>query len=183
MKFKKEIKFLMLTILTLLLVNAVTGSTVNNSTMQEFTSIDKSNWDYTNLELISVGMTMTSDLPDMVVDSQGNIHIVWLDYSNYFGSGTDGSIFYKNYNVITETWSGIYFISNETCFVAVSVNPSIAIDLQDNLHVVWGDTSTYGGSDGDKDIMYRCRNSTTQLWETTEVVSTESTGTSYHADI
>jgi hypothetical protein len=183
MRIKKEIKLLMLMILTLFLVNVATGSTVNNSKIQNFVNIDKSNWDYTDLELISVGMTMTSDVPDMVVDSQGNIHIVWLDYSNYFGSGTDGAIFYKYYDVSTETWSGIYFISDESGAGAVSVNPAIAIDLQDNLHVVWGDTSTYGSSGGDKDILYRCRNSSTQLWQTTEVVSTESTSTSYDADI
>jgi hypothetical protein len=183
MKIKKEIKLLMLIILTLFLMNLATGSTVNNSSKQNFTSIDKSNWDYTDLELISVGMTMTSDVPDMVVDSQGNIHIVWLDYSNYFGSGTDGSIFYRYYDVFTETWSGTYFISDETGAGIVSVNPALAIDSEDNLHVVWGDTSSYGGSDADKDIMYRCRNATTQLWGTTEVVSTESTGTSHGADI
>jgi hypothetical protein len=183
MKIKKEIKLLMLMIFTLFLMNLAVGSTVNNLTIQNFTSIDKSNWDYTDLELISVGMTMTSDVPDMVVDSQGNIHIVWLDYSNYFGSGTDGSIFYRNYNVITESWSGIYFISDESGAGIVSVNPAIDIDLQDNLHVVWGDTSSYGSSGADKDILYRCRNATTQLWQTTEVVSTESTATSYEADI
>ena len=183
MKIKNEIKLLMLIILTLFLVNLVTGSTVNDSTIQNITNIDKSNWDYTDLELISVGMTMTSDVPDMVVDSQGNIHVVWLDYSNYFGSGTDGAIFYKYFDVTTETWSGIYFISDESGAGAISVNPAISIDLQDNLHVVWGDTSSYGGSGADKDILYRCRNSTTQLWETTEVVSTESTSTSHTADI
>ena len=190
MKTRKEIKILMFIISTLFLLNIAVGCTVNGampttiqSITQDFSSVDKSNWDYTDLELISVGMTLTSDIPDMVIDSQGNIHIVWLDYSNYFGSGTDGSIFYRYYNVITETWSGIYFISDETGVGVVSVNPAIAIDSQDNLHVVWGDTSSYGSSGTDKDIMYRCRNSTTQLWETTEVVSTESTSTSHSADI
>jgi len=82
MKTRKEIKFLMIIVTTLIFLSAMFSSTLcgakqatTQTAIQDLTGIDKSNWDYTDLELVSVGMTMTSDVPDMVVDSQGNIHI------------------------------------------------------------------------------------------------------------
>ena len=144
-------------------------------------AIDKSNWKYTQLELISEGMVGDSYYPDIALDSQENIHVVWHDYSNYMSSGTDGAILYRYFDVVTETWSSIFFISEECD--AGSVYSALAIDSQDNLHVVWEDTSTYGSSGADRDIMYRFYDAATELWQTTEVVSTESTSNSFKPDI
>jgi len=176
---------LLITVTLLLTLGAqnLTKGEIPTSTIsdQVICDADKSNWYYTDLEHISTGLSGHSYNPDMVVDSFGNIHIVWVDFTDYFGSGTDGAILYKYFDVMTETWSISYFISDECD--AASLYPAITIDLQDNLHLVWEDTSDYGDSGTDKDIMYRFRDSTTQIWDTTEVVSTESTSTSYDADV
>jgi hypothetical protein len=63
--------------------------------------------------------------PRAAVDSSGNIHVVWYDYS-----GGGGKVFYRKYN--GSSWSSIEQISpSEARWV------DIAVDSSDNLHVVW----------------------------------------------
>jgi hypothetical protein len=61
--------------------------------------------------------------------------------------------------------------------------PTIAMDGAGNTHVAWEDLTDYGDSETDSDIFYKRWNATTSTWTTTEVVSTESTGDSWHPTI
>jgi hypothetical protein len=47
------------------------------------------------------------------------------------------------------------------------------------VHITWQDYTDYGGSGTDTDIFYKHWNATTATWTTTEVVSTESSNSSY----
>jgi len=118
--------------------------------------VEAKSWSTT--EVVSTESTGISALPSLAVDSSGNVHVAWEDWTDYAGSGTDIDIFYKRYEVGT------------------SQTPSLAVDSGGNVHVAWQDWSDYAGSGGtDWDIFYKNR---TSSWSTTEVVSTESTKTS-----
>jgi uncharacterized protein YycO len=54
----------------------------------------------------------------------------------------------------------------------------MAVDGAGNVHVAWEDYTNYGGSGTLRDIFYKRWNATSSTWTTTEVISTESTGTS-----
>jgi hypothetical protein len=119
-------------------------------------------WNIT--EVVSTESNDTSSDPSMAVDGAGNIHVVWADWTDYNGSGTDRDIFYKCWNASTGNWTTTEVVSTES--TGFSRDPSIAADGIGNVHVAWDDG----------DIFYKRWNATTSNWTTTEVVSTESTG-------
>jgi len=130
---------------------------------------------WTTTEVVSTESTSDSYDPSLAVDSSGNIHIAWQDWTDYGGSGTDADIFYKRYEVGVG-WTTTEVVSTGTAWI--SCNPSLAVDLAGNIHIVWDDFTPYAGSEADADIFYR-RFEIDSGWTTTEVVSTESNGDSY----
>ncbi len=90
------------------------------------------------------------------------------NYTSQKNIESNSSWFWSNLEILSDTstdWS--YF-------------PSIAIDSEDNIHVVWHDTtSNLLGSGVDSDIFYRFFDSTTEIWSLLELVSSESDGSSY----
>jgi len=69
--------------------------------------------------------------PSIAIDNNGNVHMVWYDYR-----GGDQEIYYKkldnNGNIIVDD-------TRLTNYSGPSLNPSIAIDNDNNVHVVWLD--------------------------------------------
>jgi hypothetical protein len=57
------------------------------------------------------------------------------------------------------------------------------VDDYGNVYVVWHDLTDYNGAGTDADIFYRSWNATSNMWTTTEVVSTGFSGTSYYPSI
>ncbi len=137
-------------------VNENNHSTLNTSSWFNATVIsDINNW---NID--------ESLDPSIAVDNNGNIHVVWEDYTN--GEwGTDSEIMYANYT--SAGWSNatvisdIYGWNNEP-----SLAPSIAVDNNSNLHVVWED-DTDGEWGTDSEIMYA--NYTSVGWSNATVIS------------
>jgi hypothetical protein len=77
-----------------------------------------------------------SDHPDIAVDSDGNINVVWNENSQkrvLFSRSGDGG----------NTWSSAVIIS-PTVFEFYA-EPAIAVDIDDNLNVVWFDDSAGNG--------------------------------------
>ena len=132
---------------------------------------------WTMTEIVSTESTDSSKRPSIAVDSAANIHVVWNDRTDYAECGVDEDIFYKCWNSTTSTWTMTEVVSNDS--TSVSSFPSIAVDSAANIHVVWNDQTNYTGSGVDYDIFYKCWNSTTSLWTTLEVVSTESSDKSW----
>jgi hypothetical protein len=132
---------------------------------------------WTITEVISTVSTGNSYYPAISIDSVGNVHIVWQDYTNYNGAGTDPDIFYRCWNASTGSWKAVEVISTES--TSSSSSPDVFIDWIGNIHVVWYDNTNYNGAGTDYDIFYKYKNGTTNSWENTEVVSTESTSHSY----
>ena len=88
-------------------------------------------------------------------------------------------------SITTEVHSGWSWLSYKVLSASSNLGSTsswIAVDSNDNLHVVWDDlTNTYGGAD--MDILYRFFDSTSKEWGSVELVSTESTSSSYNPKI
>ncbi|MFX0098301.1 MAG: PKD domain-containing protein, partial [Candidatus Hodarchaeota archaeon] len=130
------------------------------------------NW--TATEVVSTESTGGSSFPSIAVDGSGNVHVAWQDWTNYSGSGTDQDIFYKRWDFTAGSWTVTEVVSIES--MGDSYAPSIAVDGPGNVHVAWNDYTNYSGSGTDRDVFYKCWNTTAGSWMATEVVSTESTG-------
>jgi hypothetical protein len=130
------------------------------------------NW--TKMEVVSTESTNTSGCPCLAVESNGTVHVVWSDGSNYSGSGSDYDIFYKK-KTKGGNWTTTEVVStesNDDCH-----EPSLAVDDYGTVHVFWEERSDFRNSGNDYDIFYK-KKTKGGNWTTTEVVSTESTGNS-----
>ncbi len=136
---------------------------------------DASTSSWSTAEVVSTESTLNSHTPSLGVDVEGNVHIAWIDATDYASSGGN-DIFYKRWNATTSTWIPTEVVSTES--TEYSHSPSLAVDNFGNVHIAWHDQTDYGGSGVDWDIFYKCWNVSTFLWTTTEVVSTESTDSS-----
>ena len=136
---------------------------------------------WSNVSIISDGYNSiywndgSSVDPDITIDSLGNIHVVWYDNTvGVWGGGGDTEIMYASYIEATG-WSNITIISDGLNDIYwnddTSARPSIAIDRNDNIHVVWEDW-TYGvwGGGTDTEIMYTSYSEDTG-WSFPEVIS------------
>ncbi|MEE9410657.1 MAG: hypothetical protein V3V41_06995, partial [Candidatus Heimdallarchaeota archaeon] len=172
---------ILVTITTLLLIVNITAFNpmLNNDNViaeNQANDVDSAILDsytlWTTTEVVSTESSQRSLRPSIAVDSKDNVHIVWHDLTNYNGAGSDEDIFYKCWNATTRSWTTTIIVSTESN--GNSVAPSIAIDENDNIHIVWRDPTNYLGSGSDWDIFYKQRFSN-GTWKAAEVVSTEST--------
>ncbi len=134
---------------------------------------------WSNITIISDGYNSiywndgSSVDPDITIDSLGNIHVVWHDdtVGVWSGGGGDTEIMYASYTEATG-WSNITIISDGLNDIywndKESYSPSIAIDRNDNIHVVWED-STSGVWGADWEIMYSTHGASG--WSFPEVIS------------
>jgi hypothetical protein len=130
---------------------------------------------WTTTHVVSTESTGNSYYPSLAVGPDGTVHIAWYDYTDYGGSGTDPDIFYRGYEPDTGTWTKIQVVSTES--ERGSIDPSLAVGSDGTIHIAWWDFTDYGGSGTDRDIFYK-RYVPDAGWTLTEVVSTESDGSS-----
>ncbi len=128
---------------------------------------------WSTTEVISTESTESSSTPSLSIGSSGNVHIAWEDWTEYAGvDGDIGSIFYKNWDASSESWSTTDVISTESTEFAG--RPSLIVDYADNVHVAWSDYTDYSFCGTDLDIFYKRWDTLSSSWTSTEVVSTES---------
>ncbi len=132
-------------------------------------------------EIVTDMSTSSTYNPDIQLDSQENIFIVWYDLTDILGSGPDGDVFYRKLNKDLITWSPIKLISSGSDLS--STGPKISKGVEGQLHIVWQDSSDILGSGTDSDILYRYYDSNLDSLSVTEVVSTANTGSSFNAEI
>jgi hypothetical protein len=155
------------------------GSGSDYDIFYKFKNVTTKSWKTT--EVVSNESTQNSLNPTIAVDSFGNGHVAWCDYTDYNGSGTDSDIFYKYRNLTSYNWTLSEIVSNES--TSESVLPTITLDNFSNIHIAWHDNSSYAGAGTDYDIFYKFFNSTLENWTITEVVSNESSGFSSQSSI
>jgi len=124
---------------------------------------------WTGTNLVSNNSTMDSLNPAIAVDSDGNVHIVWSDWTDYGSSGSDMDIFYRCWNASTGLWNETQVISTESS--EKSIEPAIAVDGNQDIHVTWVDDSS------NDLVKYKFFNTTARVWKgqvsPTDQVSTE----------
>ena len=188
MKNKKIFTFITISILVSLFLSYSSLNYLNTLANQEnqithkaIESLDISNWIFSSLHVVSNDSSDYSYDSSLAVDSIGNIHLVWEDMTNYNGCGTDRDIFYRKWDSSKSEWMKTEVVSTES--TSGSYAPSIVIDSQNSIHVVWYDYTDIEGCGSDRDILYKKLDSVTSTWSTTEVVSTESTADSNSQDL
>jgi len=164
----KELRFVFLLLLILTVLLATQNTLLIKSENIQFDSIRDSDWFWTDTEVISSESSLNSEYPEVVEDALGNVHVVWMDFTNYLSSGTDRDIFYKRWEINTKSWTSTEVIS-ESAFE--SFNPDIAVDSQDNVHIVWDENL--------QDILHKQWNVSSQSWTSITTISTESTAETY----
>jgi hypothetical protein len=120
--------------------------------------------------------------PSIAIDSNDNIHVVWYDYTD--GPwGSDTEIFHVQYSsdsgwsnatLISDGYMGTYWNEGGSSY------PKIAIDDNDNLHVVWQD-ETDGAWGIDREIMYAEYN-VSSGWTNATVISDGYNGVYWNDD-
>ena len=121
------------------------------------------------IEVISFEYSEMSYGASIAVDMYGQVHVVWSDWTDHDGAGTDRDIFYERLNITAGTWTPTTVVSNVSS--DHSISPAIAVDVHGNAHVVWEDEWNYNDSGTDPDIFYRSWNATMDTWTRTRVLS------------
>jgi hypothetical protein len=115
--------------------------------------------------------TDTSNLGDIVCDSQDNIHVVWSDTRNSGQPVSNLEIYYKKLDNMGDT---VVDDTRITVMPYYSVYPAIAVDSSDNLHIAWCEEMEFG-SIWQEEILYtKLDNNGNTLVE--DVALTESDG-------
>jgi hypothetical protein len=91
---------------------------------------------WSTTEIVSTESTETSNLPSIAVDSNGDVHVIWTDKTNYAGSGSDWDIFYKM-KPNGGSWTTTEVVSSESNAYSCSYTKSLNIDSNGDIHVVW----------------------------------------------
>ena len=133
---------------------SVTNSSIavdSNNDVHIVWQSEKSNgWDVYYRKLDSNGDALTSEIklnsegrscntPSVAVDSGGNVHIAWWDDRNeeHFKPGQiNWEIYYKKLDIDGNTLTDDIRITNVELG---SYYPSIAVDANNNVHIVWYD--------------------------------------------
>ena len=84
----------------------------------------------------------------------------------------DDDILYRCWNATTGNWTLIEVVSTESS--SYSLEPSMIMDCNANIHITWRDKTDFDGAGSDNDIFYKYWNANTGNWTITEVISTES---------
>lgn len=138
---------------------------------------DKSG-EWSTTEVVSIESYKHSVNPSLAVHQNNGVYIAWREEVEEAG-GFRWDIFIRQ-KVYFENWKNVEVVSTETDGLAD--NPSLAVALDGSVHVAWHESSDYGNSDMDYDIFYRQRTSD-GTWTATELVSTESSSTSWYPSL
>ena len=138
-------------------------------------------WDWTVTEVITSTSTASTYEPDITVDRFNNRHVVWYDYTDYLDAGIDSDIFYRRWDAETEDWTSTVLVSDLS--PNNSVDPSIAVDLDGNIHISWTELYTPFKDTDDQDIFYRCWNASTKTWSSMILISILSTDDCHYSNI
>ncbi len=105
---KEKIFVLSILVVGFLLSNSTVNTLSSKALLEEkqnysykTNSSDDFAWKWNLTEVVSTESTSTSQDPSLAVDSIGNVHLAWYDWTNYDSSGTDPDIFYKRWDAVT----------------------------------------------------------------------------------
>jgi hypothetical protein len=108
---------------------------------------------------------------DIVVEN-GIVYIVWNDYNNTNGAGTDYDVFYR-VNLTGTSWEPVQVISEPVSGMNINTGNSLGLDIEvkmGNIYIVWSDDNASNNAGTDLDIFYRI-NVTGTNWKPIQVIS------------
>ncbi|WP_455391963.1 Ig-like domain-containing protein, partial [[Eubacterium] cellulosolvens] len=92
--------------------------------------------------------------PRVVVNSSGDLFIVWQDNGTYRGNSTQySSIYCRIWHQQNQTWSSIFNLS-DFAHNGNATNPELAVD-GNSVYAVWTEDGDFAGSGPDQDIIFR----------------------------
>jgi hypothetical protein len=103
----------------------------------------------------------SGEYPAIAVDSADDLHVVWSGQTSWT---TTNNIQYMKYDSSSSSWSSVTMLSNSSS--NDNEHPSIAIDRNDNIHVMWD------AEPSPNVIMHMKWDASTTSWSSAEVVST-----------
>ena len=129
----------------------------------------------------------SSEMPEVGADSGGNVYVVWIDDGGWDGDETNDYdiCFKKATNHGSGVWSSVTLLSQQT-YTNSSSSPSLAVyesGANTYLGVAWSEKTEYGGSGEEEDIFFRLSNDGGENWGEIELVSVNSSETSYYPDV
>jgi GR25 family glycosyltransferase involved in LPS biosynthesis len=136
--------------------------------------IDTDEWTHTEYVSNTLGNIGESGLPNIDVDVDGNVYIVWRDNSNIYDNGTDDTdIFYRTRNSVTREWSQTEIISTDH-YLDDNI-PHVQVDSEKNVYVCWDGRTKY--------ILFRFFNQTAKTWSSIYQVNAYSNRSAYFNDM
>ncbi len=108
---------------------------------------------WTPAELVSTVSTTSSMDSEIRIGSNDEIHVMWVDQTNYAGVGLDADIFYRYKDPETKLWSVTAVVTPECDMSSWDVD--FVIDDYGHLYVSWSGASPVAYSGADTDILYR----------------------------
>jgi len=131
---------------------------------------DATTGSWSTTEVISAGLSVKHQRSKIVVDNEGNRHIVWFNFTqNTRDFEEDKDIFYRMWNDTLSSWGGIEIVSTESD--TRSEVPEIILDDEGNVHCFWFDRIDYDGTGVDTDIFYKVRNVDTNNWQNLTLIT------------
>ncbi len=106
----------------------------NNFPPDIFHRVFNGAWSEITVVSSAVGDDLSS-YPDIVADSNGDIHVVWQDTGDIDSNGADADIYHRSYDHETEEWGDFAVVSAGSS--AEDANPSLAAGTDGSLYAVW----------------------------------------------
>ncbi len=146
-----------------------------------YRQLDKDLITWSPLKLISSESDSTSASPSLSKGVDGMIHIVWYDYSDYEGAGTDADIFYKSYDSSLDSWSISDIVSTES--TGTAFRPEVDVDGTNSIYVIWEDTTDVGGGGTGNNILFKYLDLNTHTWSSLAILTYNHIASSFYPDL
>jgi hypothetical protein len=127
---------------------------------------------WSSTTMLTAGSSLENNFPSVAVDSDGDVHAIW---SGQTASSTEFNIQYRMFDSATSVWGTTTVLAADTS--NSQFNPSMAVDLDDNLHVAWyTEPAPFM-------VKYIKRDSTTSTWGSVETVTSNISHNNYNPSL
>ncbi len=118
---------------------------------------------WSSVEVVTSQSLAIAYLPDMDLDSSGNVHVVYTDMTPYGSVGSDMDVFYQTRSSSTNLWSSPELVS--VLSDSTSTSSAITVSSDNIAHFVWMENHDFNSDGTDTDIYYYKKDLITGLWD------------------
>ncbi|MHA1592272.1 MAG: hypothetical protein ACTSUP_07350 [Candidatus Heimdallarchaeaceae archaeon] len=132
--------------------------------------------------VVSDTSTWDSYNATLAVDHLGDVHVAWVDSTNYDSADNDFDIFYRKFDAMFNVWYPVTVISSQSTATsddpAITLSPSPHFPFFWDVNIFWSDAAAFGEAISWENIYHRDWN-ISRGWGSTTLVSWESNYSSY----